>query len=176
MGTEPLSKSNETPAVRSPGESLAEQYAPGKDVPLAGYATLMAMFGTTLLALLACRKTRDAAPERISAADIALLGAATHRLTRVVAKDWVTAPVRAPFTRFVESEGGGEVQEQARGTGLRKAVGELLTCRFCLGPWIAMGLVSGLVLRPRLTRMVATLFAVSGVSDFVHQAYSKVKK
>ena len=68
------------------------------------------------------------------------------------------------------------VEEEPRWKGFRKAVGELLTCRFCVGPWIAMALVSGFTFRPRATRIVSPLFAVSAVSDFIHRAYARVRK
>jgi Protein of unknown function (DUF1360) len=44
-------------------------------------------------------------PERIGIGDLLLAGVATHKLSRVIAKDRVTAPLRAPFTEF-EGEGG----------------------------------------------------------------------
>jgi hypothetical protein len=107
----------------------------------------------------------------VSAADIALLGVATHKLTRIVTKDWVTAPVRAPFVRYEGSAGGGEVKEKARGRGLGKAIGDLLTCPWCTGPWVAGALMAGLVSRPRPTRVVAAAFSAVAVSDFLHQVY-----
>jgi hypothetical protein len=157
-------------------ESLVQGYAPGQDVPLAAYATLIGIFGSMLAVLLASRKTRERAPDKVPIADVVLLGAAAHRLSRVVSSDRVTAAIRAPFTRYVDSPGGGEVEEEPRGKGFQKAVGQLLTCRFCVGPWIAMALVSGLTLRPRATRIVSALFAVSAVSDFIHRAYARVRQ
>jgi hypothetical protein len=56
-------------------------------------------------------------PERPSAADIALAGIATHKVTRLIAKDRVTSFIRAPFTRYQEPAGHGELEEAARGTG-----------------------------------------------------------
>ena len=47
--------------------------------------------------------------------DVVLLRIATHKLSRVVAKDLVTSPFRAPFVRFETSAGAGEVEEEARG-------------------------------------------------------------
>jgi hypothetical protein len=157
-------------------EGLIQGYAPNQDVPLAAYATLIGIFGSMLAVLLANRKTQERAPAKVPIADVILLGAAAHRLSRVVANDRVTAALRAPFTRYVDSPGGGEVEEEPRGKGFRKAVGELLTCRFCVGPWIAMALVSGFTFRPRATRIVSALFAVSAVSDFIHRAYARMRK
>ncbi len=108
-------------------------------MPLRGYAALLVgysvIFGTVLGVW-----ARRGLPRRVSARDIALLGVATHKVARLVAKDWVTSPIRAPFTEYVESTGGGEVAERARGRGVRRAVGDLLTCPWCLAPWVAGGL------------------------------------
>ena len=70
---------------------------------------------------------------RASPAGLLLLGLATQHLTRLIAKDTVTAPLRAPFTRFERPAGEGEVSERVIGTGLRHVLGELLSCPFCLG-------------------------------------------
>jgi NAD(P)-dependent dehydrogenase (short-subunit alcohol dehydrogenase family) len=90
--------------------------------------------------------------------------------------DVVTGPVRAPFTAFQELQSPTNVEEQARGTGLRKAIGELLICVFCLGQWIAAFFAYGLVLAPALTRFVASVFAIVTVSDFLHQAYMAARE
>ena len=50
----------------------------------------------------------------------------------MVAKDRVTAPLRAPFTRFEKSAGSGEVEEAARGSGLKGGIGELVSCPYCM--------------------------------------------
>jgi NAD(P)-dependent dehydrogenase (short-subunit alcohol dehydrogenase family) len=90
--------------------------------------------------------------------------------------DVVTSPIRAPFTAFQELQSPSNVEEQARGTGLRKAIGELLICVFCLGQWIAAFFAYGLVLAPALTRFVASVFAIVTVSDFLHQAYMAARE
>jgi len=74
------------------------------------------------------RVYRGEFPKRFDPIDIVLLGFATHKISRVVAKDKVTSFLRAPFTRFQEDSGQGEVSEQPRGEGLRLAIGELLVC------------------------------------------------
>jgi hypothetical protein len=61
-----------------------------------------------------------------------------------------------------------------RGTGARKAVGELLTCPFCTGMWISTGLCAGLVFAPGVTRLAASgLTALTG-SDFLHFLRAKL--
>jgi hypothetical protein len=104
--------------------------------------------------------------------DVVLVAAATHKLARIIAKDAVTSPIRAPFTEFAGAAGDAELSEEVRGEGTRHAVGELLSCPFCLAQWIATGFAFGLVFAPRATRLVAaTMTAVAG-SDFLQLAYA----
>ena len=73
---------------------------------------------------------------------------ATHKASRLIAKDRVTAPLRAPFTEFDQEGGPGEVEESPRGAGMRRAIGELLVCPFCLAQWIATAALAGLAVVP----------------------------
>lgn len=154
-------------------EGVLEGYS-DVHTPLGGYAALAATWSGIFGGLLLARARADELPSRIPVEDMILLGVATHKLTRTLTKDWVTAPLRAPFVRYEGSAGGGEVKEKARGRGLRKAVGDLLTCPWCTGPWVAAALTSGLLRWPRPTRVVAGTFAMVTISDFLHHAYDKV--
>ncbi|MEU6152951.1 DUF1360 domain-containing protein [Actinosynnema sp. NPDC047251] len=115
-------------------------------------------------------------PERFSWSDTLLVSVATHKMTRLLNKSAVTSPLRAPFTRFEGSAGEGEVLESVPSTGNhRHAVGELLTCPFCSGVWLATSLTAGLVLAPRPTRLLTTTMAAVAGSDFLHLAYDAAK-
>ncbi|WP_338275607.1 DUF1360 domain-containing protein [Corallococcus caeni] len=149
-----------------------EGYDSEKTHPLGSYAILLGTFSTTVLGFLGWMGASGRSlPERFSGPDLALLGAATHVVTRVVAADRVTAVVRAPFTQFKGNASAGEVSEKARGTGFRRVMGELLDCPFCLSPWVAASFLMSATLRPRQTRFVASIFALSGASFYLHRAY-----
>jgi len=63
-----------------------------------------------------------------------------------------------------------------RGHGAQKAVGELITCPFCTGVWVATGLTAGLVFLPRVTRLATGTFAALAGADmlqFVHAWLTK---
>ena len=107
---------------------------------------------------------------------MALLGLATHKLSRIVTKDFVTAPLRAPFTRRREAEGAAEVHDEPRGSTLSKTLGYLLTCPYCLGVWISTGLNTLLMLRPVQTRFVMRMLASDTLSDFLHLSYSRLNE
>ncbi|WP_205698160.1 DUF1360 domain-containing protein [Conexibacter sp. SYSU D00693] len=155
----------------------ADGYAPpGEDRPLAAYTGLSATFFAALGGgLLAARAAGREVPDRPSAADVVLVGLATQKLTRLIAKDKVTSFVRAPFTRFQESTGHGEVDEAARGTGFQKAMGELLVCPYCLAQWVAGGFAVGLVAAPRTTRLLAGMWTAQTIADFTQLAYKAVE-
>ena len=140
--------------------------------PLAAYGAIAAAFNGALAAGLIAAKRADRLPERYRAGDVALLVGATAKLSRLIAKDRVTSVIRAPFTRFEEDSGYGEVSEEARGTGVQRAIGELLICQYCVSQWVAAGMVIGHALAPRETRLVAGTFAVFGLADVLNLAYS----
>jgi hypothetical protein len=109
-------------------------------------------------------------PERIGPGDLALMTVATHKAARLLAKDRVTSTVRTPFTRFEDDAGPGRVSEAARGRGLRRAVGELIVCPYCLGPFFA-----GFAVAPRPTRWIASVLTAHFESDALHIAYKKAE-
>jgi Protein of unknown function (DUF1360) len=159
-------------SLPSRGGPLASHYAPGQERPLGSYAILAGVYGTALSgALVALRARRDELPQRVTAGDVLLVGVATHKLSRLIAKDKVTSFARAPFTRFQEQSGRGEVEEEPCGHGLRLAVGELLVCPYCLAQWIATAFTLGLVGAPRLTRVIGSIFVAHTLSDFLQVAY-----
>ncbi len=159
------------------GEAVFAGYKGGEEMPLASYAILLGIYNAAFLALLtAARNFKDELPEKFSFADLLLLGVATHKLSRIIARDRVTSPLRAPFTEYVEPAGQSEIKEKVRGKGMQRAVGDLLTCPWCLSPWVAAGLAFGLVFKPRATRLVAGVFAAATVSDFLHHAADAVKE
>jgi hypothetical protein len=155
-----------------PSEGTFEEYKQGEDVPLFSYGLLAGAFNLVFAVfLLATRLTGRSIPERLDVKDIALLGMATHKLSLLVSQDAITSPLRAPFTELEEKESPKKVDEKPRGEGLRRSVGELLTCQFCLSVWVASLLTYSLVLAPRVTRLLAAVFTVVTVSDYLHQVY-----
>ena len=152
-------------------QDIIEGYG-GDEERLSSYATLMGVFNLIFAVfLLIVKGTGRNVPERVDTKDIALLGMATHKLSMIGANDAVTSPLRAPFTEFQEKESPKNVEEQPRGRGLRRSVGELILCQFCLGMWVAAFFTYGLILVPRVTRLFATILTILTVSDYLHQAY-----
>jgi len=145
---------------------------PRKRPPFGIYAGLSVVFNAGYAgALVAAKRSGRELPGDVSAKDVVLIGTASHKLSRLISKDKITAFLRAPFTEYEGRGGPAEVEERARGTGVRRAIGELLICPYCLGLWASGGFHVGLVYAPRATRLVASTFTALTISDFLQIAY-----
>jgi hypothetical protein len=142
---------------------------PAERPPLAAYATFAAVFhGAMAGAVMAAKRSGRDLPERVGPGDIVLIGTASHKLSRLIAKKKVTAFVRAPFTELEGKGGPAELEERPRGRGLRRAVGELLVCPYCLGLWASGAFHAGLLFAPRFS---ASVLSAMSISDFLQIAY-----
>lgn len=144
---------------------------------MVGYLGMLALYGTSVAGAVALGRSRGTGlPAGYRVQDLVVGALATHKFTRLVAKDGVTTPARAPFTTFEENAGSGEVNESPKESHLRHVPGEVLTCPFCLAPWVATAYVAALALSPRLARAWAATFAVVGASDWLQHGYSRVRE
>ena len=107
-------------------------------------------------------------PERISLTDTVRIGLASYKVGRLIAKDRVTTFVRAPVT---EDPDATEPKRQ----GAARALGELVTCPYCIGLWVASGFAYSLVLFPRQTRFMTTIFGGQAVADFLNAAFVRLQ-
>jgi hypothetical protein len=148
---------------------MSSYASPAEKPPLFSYAALIG-------ALVAAARRGRALPGRIETADLLTIGVASHKLSRLISKDKVTSPLRAPFTELEGDGGPGEVEERARGRGARRAIGELLICPYCLGLWVVSAFAIGLLFAPRLTRFMAAIFSALTVSDFLQIAYKAAEE
>lgn len=136
-----------------------------------GYAVLTGAFLAGSAAALVGLSHKGRLPARFAFGDITLLGVATYQLSRTISRDRVTAFLREPFAEQGESAGRGEVESEARGEGLRRAVGELVICPFCLTQWVGAVFLVGLCAAPRTTRFTASLFALRTVAEALNIAH-----
>jgi hypothetical protein len=136
-----------------------------------GYAALTGAFLAGSGAAVAGLSRKGRLPSRVSFADITLLGVATYQLSRTISRDRVTAFLREPFAEQGPSAGRGEVESDAQGEGLRRAVGELVICPFCMTQWVGAAFLVGLCAAPRTTRFAASLFALRTVAEIVNIAH-----
>jgi hypothetical protein len=145
--------------------------------PLQGYLLVGGVYVAAAASLIGLGRALGVRlPERFSLGDTVLLCLATHKASRLLAKDAVASPVRAPFAQYEEPAGAAELNESVRGHGTRHAIGELVTCPFCLAVWVSSGLVAGMVFAPRATRVATTVLTVVAASDALQLAYDGGKQ
>jgi hypothetical protein len=154
---------------------IEQQYG-RDDAALRGYVPLLGAFAASAAAATFAAWLSGRRPAPLSPFELGCMAIATHKVSRLVAKDAVTSPLRAPFTRFGGAAGDAEVAEEVTGTGVRKAVGELVTCPFCIGPWAAATLMVGHTFAPALTRAAANVLTAVAVSDFLQLGYAAAQQ
>ena len=143
---------------------------------LVEYGAAMATFVVGVAALTAAANSQNLLPKKIKLFDLLLLGVGTHKLSRIMARDRITGALRAPFVQYKGSAGSGEVEEEPRGRGFQQAIGELVSCPYCMGPWCAAALGFGMVFARRTTRFFASILATVAISDFLNRAYAAAKE
>jgi hypothetical protein len=162
------------PVGAATGKPAVAEHSPDRYRPLAAYGLLSGVFAGLCGAFAAwVHWSGRELPARIDGRDLALIAIATHKASRLIARDRVTSVFRAPFTRFQGDAGAGEVDEAARGRGLRRAIGELLICPYCLGLWIAAALTAGLIVAPKATRWTAAVLTALTGADLLQILYKK---
>lgn len=126
------------------------------------YALLSGTYSSLLaLSTFAARDRTD-----IDRAELLPLAAATFALSKLLVHEKVETWVRQPFVE--EGPDGG----RPRGSRLRYAVGELLTCTRCAGAWSALAIVSLRLHSPAAARTVTTVLTVSAGNDFIHSGFA----
>jgi hypothetical protein len=162
-------------SIEKYGERTAEKEECDEQL-LAEYAALLGFYITTVAVLTGAAMEQRRLPRRFSLLDLALLGTATHKLSRIVAKDRITSILRAPFVSYIRGAGAGEVEEEPRGRGIQRGIGQLISCPYCMAPWCATALAFGFVFAPRVTRFFAGILASVAASDFLQRAYIAAKE
>jgi hypothetical protein len=162
-------------SIEKYGERTAEKEECDEQL-LAEYAVLLGFYIASVAVLTGAAIEKGRLPKRFGLLDLALLGIATHKLSRILAKDRITSILRAPFVSYIRSAGAGEVEEEPRGRGMQRGIGQLMSCPYCMAPWCATALAFGLVFAPRVTRFFAGILTSVAASDFLHRAYLKMKQ
>ena len=166
-----------TRPVRRWARHQEREYTNGAERPLAGDIGAMGVYLSLVSAgAAAVRAGGRELPDRVPVGDAFLLTVATFRLARRIAKDPVTSPIRAPFTQFQGPSGHAEIAEEVREHGgVKHAVGELLTCPFCLAQWVGTAFVFGYATAPRATRLAALTMTMVAGSDVLQFAYDALQ-
>jgi hypothetical protein len=137
--------------------------------PYGAYAVIMSTFagGLGVAGTLAHALHRD--PREHHALDLVVLGAATFKASRTIARDEVTSFLRDPFVEGLAHEGGEEPVESG---DMRQAIGELVTCSRCVGTWVAAGLGATQILAPRFGRLLTWTLAAGALNDWLQAGFA----
>jgi len=138
--------------------------------PYRAYAVIMGTFMGGLGAVSGVAAAKDRPHFEMAPIDLALLGLATFKASRTVARDKVTSFVRDPFVEGEAYE--GEDEKPARDSEMKQAIGELVTCTRCIGTWIGAGLAATQILAPRTGRLLTSVLAAGAVNDFLLGGFS----
>ena len=148
--------------ARNGGEQREEPPTDATD-----YAAINAVYAALFAGVIYATRER-AREEPIRLYELIPMSAATFALAKVVAKEKVGSWVREPFVDHVEGE------PKPEGRGLRRAVGELVTCTRCVGAWSALGVVGLRLAYPDAGRNVANVLAVSGANDWLQAGFKAI--
>jgi len=141
---------------------------PTEKPPYQAYATIAGIFLGGLAGVAAL--SRRSPPS--TAVELAMLGAATFKVSRTLSRERVGSFVRQPF---VEGDADTGEDELPAGTGFQRALGELVTCPRCLGTWSAAALVSTEMIAPRFGRLLTWSLGASAANDFLQAAFAALR-
>ncbi len=152
----------------SPVEPQMDPSTPLPSTRDADYVALEVVFATALAGVVALttRRTRNkVAP--ISRAELPALAVATFALADVVSKERISTWLREPFV--IESADHRPLEPA--GSGIRRAIGELLTCSRCAGTWSALGLLGLRTAFPTAGKVTVNVLALTGANDMLQAGF-----
>jgi hypothetical protein len=106
-----------------------------------------------------------------------LLGLAGFRLTRLIVFDKIAMFIRRPFMEEREEtneNGEFETYIVIKGKGLKKWLGELLSCYWCTGVWVTGALFLLITFYPVIGKPVIIIFAAAGMAGILESAVTKL--
>lgn len=114
---------------------------------------------------------------KITYLNLTLLVLASFRLTRLIVFDKITEFMRKPFFDEMEEEnedGDNEVYYIPKKKGLKKFVGDLLSCYWCTGIWVSTGLVVLNNLTPVNVTPLILILAVAGLASILETVIQRL--
>ncbi|MFB9762695.1 DUF1360 domain-containing protein [Ectobacillus funiculus] len=106
-----------------------------------------------------------------------LFALASFRLTRLIVYDKITKFIRNPFIEEVDvqdEDGSVVTYVRIKGRGLRKWIGELLSCYWCTGIWTTAFLMALYYFMPKFTEWLLFLLGIAGVAAIIETVVSRL--
>lgn len=101
-----------------------------------------------------------------------LFALAVFRLTRLIVFDKIMEWLRRPFHE--EYTVDGVIYIEMKGKGLRRWIGELLSCYWCTGVWCSGFLYGSWLLWPEGTEPLVCILALAGFAGMIESAISRL--
>jgi hypothetical protein len=159
---------NRGPLTHADADAGGRYVPTARRSPIVGYGLIGGAFGAGVVGVTALDRSLGRPRERSSVLDLAILGVATFKAARIVSRERVGSVVRAPF---VEGEPASP-DAGPTGDGLRRAIGELVTCTRCVGTWAALALVGARSVAPRAGGLLIMTLAIGGANDFLQAGFT----
>jgi len=151
------------------GISLA--VPPGASTPpYRAYAGIAGTFLAGVIGVSGLAAARKRPLQEFGAIDLTMLGLATFKASRIVARDRITSFVREPLVEGKAYDGADE--QPVQDGGMQQALGELVTCTRCIGTWAGAALASTQILTPRTGRLLTSVLAGGALNDFLLAGFS----
>jgi hypothetical protein len=167
--------SSHDPSLVSGKHSRVDVIESSAQRPYAGYATILAAFTGALAATAGVERMRGHdAPER-STLDYVVLCAGSFKAARALSRERVGSVLRQPFVESDARDVPEALNERPAGDGIRRAVGELVTCTRCVGTWAAAGLLASQVVAPRFGRLLTWSLAAGAANDFLQAGFAAMR-
>jgi len=132
------------------------------------YALLEGAFLTCFIGVVALARRREGCDAlAIASSELPVMAMAVFALADVLAKEKVSTWIREPFV--VESIDHRPGLPQ--GSGVRYAIGEMLTCTRCVGTWSALGLLGLRTVSPTAGRAANVILALTGTNDILQGGF-----
>ncbi len=115
----------------------------------------------------------------LSVFEFVLLSIATFRLTHLLVFDEIAEFMRRPFQNVTEEvDENGDVYQyvSGRGNGIRKFIGDMLSCYWCSGIWASLILFVGITYLGSVTLPVVCVLAIAGVAAIIETVVRKLNK
>lgn len=104
--------------------------------------------------------------------ELIIIGLASFRLTRLIVYDKITEFIRSPFLDEITED--GEVYVMPKEKGIRKWIGELISCYWCTGVWASTGLLAAYVFIPKIGVALILIFAVAAIGSIIETIIGKL--
>ncbi|MCU9612422.1 DUF1360 domain-containing protein [Caldibacillus lycopersici] len=108
---------------------------------------------------------------------IILIALAAFRLTRLIVFDKITEFIRAPFFDEItelDEFGKEEIYVTPKKAGIKKWIGELLSCYWCTGIWVSIFLVIIVYFYPIYAEPLIIVLAVAAIAAIIESVITHI--